>query len=390
MLLSMVRFPRILLLAGFAAGIAQPGIAQNDTPVQTFAPALTDSSSNAPVTTLSIDLLAPQRAFTYDATGASLSSSALDPTLRTEVYGAVGQTDTGVRDSSQAGQVSPYDPGGSRLSTLFSGSGTASRSSSVLTPGFIDQPASPQSDMDYGQPYGTEIAAASAIRDESYRSTWGSSSAISLSTSNGSWGAHSAAPSHSGAGTGGQTSSLASGYQSGSDLSSTQSEASLDDPYRARPIPNIGWKSPGLARSRPNARVVPPTTFGAGSTERFISRPGQVPGQDPYSSTAGQAATQSSGETPFHALGDSSSSPFGDFGQRDFLHPNILSAFSASSSTRTSSASPGHLRYGLAASNSRLHSSISTHGVVGDSFSAPSSRSQATPKSASDRAASVH
>jgi len=350
---------RILLLAGLWAGICLHAFAQ-DEPDFSFAPPLSDALTadvaTAPVTTLAIDLLAPQRSFTYDSTGASISANALDPSVRVDLAGAAGETDTAIRDSTQTGQISPYSSDARRLSSLFSGIGPAPGSGrSPAAPG-IPEESTTQADTDDGQPYGgRETPVYVTHSSASYQSSWGSSYPSSSAISASSWGGRSSSGSGSGAGSSsepGAGSALGSGYQSGSSLWSTQRGA-VDDPYRSQPSPNIGWRSFGLSRSRPTANGIPsavsrgPTRFAAGSTDRFTSRPGQVPGQiqDPYapvdplfpaspSGGSGSVAEQSYGQSVEGSLSflpDSGTgsrldrSPFSSFGEVDFLQPNIFS-----------------------------------------------------------------
>jgi hypothetical protein len=84
-----------------------------------LAPPLTADPVNAPITTLSTDLLAPQRPYIFDPSGAALISNALNP----EIYSSSlnlsrVETDTQIRDSFQTGKISPY-PGTARFALTF-------------------------------------------------------------------------------------------------------------------------------------------------------------------------------------------------------------------------------------------------------------------------------
>jgi hypothetical protein len=411
---SAFKLSRILPLIGFSLVclrcVAQFDIDFSVAPALT--PGLADSNPNTGlITTLSIDLLAPQRNFTYDVTGASILANSLDPSIRVDVYPAEGETDTGIRDSSQSGQFNPYGAGGSRLSTLFSGAGAAPRTGSAPPPASaVDQPAT-QASMDYGQPYSTDPPSSSATpttsetaSNDTYRSSWGSSSPTASSTSSSNWGSRPASGARSDVGSSPQpggassspgsspNSSLGSGYQSGSSLASAQSSASVDDPYRYQADPNIGWRSTGLARSRPTANGIPsgltkqPTTFGRGSIDRFISRPGQIPGQiqDPYAPTVSSPGSQpassgskgeSEGQQSFardltftprsDAAGSGDSSPFRSFGEGDFLQPNILDAGRISLPSKTGSSASGRRQSELGQSDQQkpLQTSASHYGL---------------------------
>jgi hypothetical protein len=384
---------RLLLFAAFLLGSTLQCVAQFDIDFSVspaLGPSLTDSPTTAPVTTLSIDLLAPQHVFTYDTTGASISANNLDPTIRADLGGAAAETDTAIRDSSQAGQINPYGAASNRLSTLFSGAGSTTGSGAAPLPAAAaNEPAPATGDqpyMDYGQPYGTSTPVTAAASDSAYRSSWGSSEGASASAS--SFGGRSAASARSGAGSSsdlGTGSSLAQGYQSGSSLaSSSQTPAVVDDPYRAQPVSNLGWASPGLTRSQPTANGIPSTrsrlpltTFGAGSTERFIARPGKTPGgiQDLYAPIPNPAALPtaaggSQSDAPSfssrtNVSGDAS--PFRSFGEADFLQPDILGAahIDISSNSRRSSSNREQRTSRLGTTNQQkpLETSASHYGL---------------------------
>lgn len=99
-----------------------------------LAPSLTSDPATAPVTTLAIDLLAPQRPFTFDPSGAAISSNALNPEIySSSLNSSRAETDTQLRDASQTGQLSPYSTAARRLGLTLSadsGSVAAQESSS--------------------------------------------------------------------------------------------------------------------------------------------------------------------------------------------------------------------------------------------------------------------
>jgi hypothetical protein len=357
------RSSRTLLLLGFFLGVGLPCFAQFDldfSVAPSLTPALTDSNSNTALpTTLSPDLLAPQRTFVYDATGSNILASDLDPSLRVDLLGAETETDTGIRDSTQTGQISPYGATTSRLSTLFSGEGSTNRAGNTTSP--LDSIPATTNYLENWQTYGTDSASTSAgstpsgaASGEDHGSSWGGRPSRAARAGAGSGAASSSQDAATGA-------SLASGYQSGSSLASTQDTA-ITDLYRSRPNTGIGWRMSELTVSRPpgegitTIRSREPLTFAAASTDRFIARPGQIPGQnqDPYApvSTGTETPATShadqelhfSHDTSFAARADSDtspgSSPFRSFGDTDFLQPDILGASRISSSaSQASSAS---------------------------------------------------
>ncbi len=101
----------LVLTASSCVGIAASAVGQV---ITSLVPRLNSESDIAPITTLSIDLLIPQRPFAYDPTGSSISSTALNPVVFVTNLGqAQAQTDTAIRDASQTGHISPYSPGAS-------------------------------------------------------------------------------------------------------------------------------------------------------------------------------------------------------------------------------------------------------------------------------------
>lgn len=117
---------RIAMLLALLPLFPALGVAQVS---ESLSPSLTASGISAPVTTLSPDLLAPQRTFTYDAAGASIFANALSPEVSATVLNSAAQTDTAIRDASQAGQVSPYFQAAGRLGLSFSGEAAQPRAS---------------------------------------------------------------------------------------------------------------------------------------------------------------------------------------------------------------------------------------------------------------------
>src|SRR5271170_5200406 len=191
---------RVLLIAGFAAGVLPCSVAQYSefslTPPlanpASLAPSLTDNPQSAPVTTLAVDLLAPQRPFTYDPTGSSVSATQLDPAIYSSALNSSSaETDTALRDASQTGQLSLYAP--KAIGTALSFSGRAGAASSLIgnnSAGAADEPAA---EADSGQGYNGEAASDS-------RSSWGTSSSFGARTAASSWGARTTEASRSGQG----------------------------------------------------------------------------------------------------------------------------------------------------------------------------------------------
>ena len=114
----------VLLLAALATGRAY---AQFVPVSPNLSPELTANPDTEPITTLAIDLLAPQRPYIFDATGASLSANRLNPSIySSSLSSSIAQTDTQLRDSSQTGHISPYAAAAQRLGLSFSGSDDSS------------------------------------------------------------------------------------------------------------------------------------------------------------------------------------------------------------------------------------------------------------------------
>jgi hypothetical protein len=172
---SAVRIARFLALATLLAFRSNVSRAQF---VTSLSPSLTTDAETAPVTTLSPDLLTPQRTFTYDATGAGIFANALTPEVNASVLNSAAETDTAVRDSSQAGQSSPYFQSAGRLGISFTGdrgsaasafsstgSGVASASNGGFGTGVGGGRLPTGEDFDRGDQGETNSA---------YHSTWGS------------------------------------------------------------------------------------------------------------------------------------------------------------------------------------------------------------------------
>src|SRR5271163_4764403 len=191
---------RVLLIAGFAAGVLPCSVAQYSefslTPPlanpASLAPSLTDNPQSAPVTTLAVDLLAPQRPFTYDPTGSSVSATQLDPAIYSSALNSSSaETDTALRDASQTGQLSLYAP--KAIGTALSFSGRAGAASSLIgnnSPGAPDEPAV---EADSSQGYDLEAGS-------DYRSSWGTSSSFGTQSAVSTWGVTTGQPSRSGLG----------------------------------------------------------------------------------------------------------------------------------------------------------------------------------------------
>jgi hypothetical protein len=180
---GLLRLSAVFLLTGMMAASAQaqiealvPGF-----PLSTgLAPSLTDDPQTAPVTTLATDLLAPQRPYIFDPSGASVVSNALNPAIYASSFsGSLVKTDTQIRDSSQAGHLNPYLASAQRLGLSFSG-GDASESQ-------VNRNTSNGSFR--GAPTGEAGNEWSASRD-TYQSSWGTSSSFGSQSEESSWGTH--------------------------------------------------------------------------------------------------------------------------------------------------------------------------------------------------------
>lgn len=149
----------VLLLTALATNRAYAQIIDPVSP--NLSPGLTTNLDFEPVTTLAVDLLAPNRPYMVDPTGASLSANALDPSLYTSsVSGSPAQTDTQIRDSTQSGHLSPYGSAGQRLGLNLSSSDDAASQDNPRTAGAGDF----------------------------YQSTWGASSSFGTRSDESAWG----------------------------------------------------------------------------------------------------------------------------------------------------------------------------------------------------------
>ena len=160
----------VLLLTTLATVCAQ---AQFE-PVEPLSPnlsqPLTTDPQTEPITTLAIDLLAPQRPYIFDPTGSSVAFNALNPAIYSSTFStSLVQTDTQVRDSSQAGHLSPYAATASRLGVTLSGSdGSASQATPPISDGSF-----------HGAfPGGGEMEGSGTGADNPYLSSWGTSSSF--------------------------------------------------------------------------------------------------------------------------------------------------------------------------------------------------------------------
>ena len=165
----------VLLLAALATGRAY---AQFVPVSPNLSPELTANPDTEPITTLAIDLLAPQRPYIFDATGASLSANRLNPSIySSSLSSSIVQTDTQLRDSSQTGHLSPYAAAAQRLGLSFSGSDDSSSEDNRGTSNGLFRGALPGQSGNYES--GT---------DEASQSSWGTSSSFGGQSDQSSWG----------------------------------------------------------------------------------------------------------------------------------------------------------------------------------------------------------
>ncbi len=143
-----------------------------------LAPSLTDDPQTAPVTTLATDLLAPQRPYIFDPSGSSIVSNALNPTIYSSSFSlSLVTTDTQIRDSSQAGHLSPYTAAGQRLGLSFSGS---------ADPGSQDNRSTTNGSF-RGALTG-ETGSEPSATGNAYQSSWGGASSFGPLSEESSWG----------------------------------------------------------------------------------------------------------------------------------------------------------------------------------------------------------
>ncbi len=165
----------VLLLAALATGRAY---AQFVPVSPNLSPELTANPDTEPITTLAIDLLAPQRPYIFDATGASLSANRLNPSIySSSLSSSIVQTDTQLRDSSQTGHLSPYAAAAQRLGLSFSGSDDSSSEDNRGTSNGLFRGALPGQSGNYES--GT---------DQASQSSWGTSSSFGGQSDQSSWG----------------------------------------------------------------------------------------------------------------------------------------------------------------------------------------------------------
>ena len=158
-----------LLSLLFLAGAVTTCIYAQDPVSPNLAPPLTDNPDSQPTTTLAIDLLAPQRPFIFDPTGASVSANALDPSIFASSLGSsLAQTDTQLRDSSQSGRISPYAQAAQRLGINIPSDESSGAGNGSLSDGSF-RSALPGADSGSGQQH---------VPGDSYQSSWGGSSSF--------------------------------------------------------------------------------------------------------------------------------------------------------------------------------------------------------------------
>lgn len=141
---------------------------------------LTADPETAPITTLAVDLLAPQRPYIFDPSGASIIANALNPAIYSSSFNSsLVQTDTQVRDSSQTGHLSPYGAAASRLGLSSSGGDAAANEETprISTGSFRGAIPGGNGDQDFG-----------ADTDSAYQSSWGTSSSFGAQSDESSWG----------------------------------------------------------------------------------------------------------------------------------------------------------------------------------------------------------
>ena len=143
-----------------------------------LAPPLTDNPQTEAVTTLSTNLLTPQRPYIFDPSGASIIANSLNPEIFSSSLGSsLVKTDTQIRDSSQAGQISPYASAAHRLGLTPAGNeGPLSQGDGITSNGSSRRIHNPGGDN--GQ----------STMDNPYQSSWGSNSSFGQQSEESSWG----------------------------------------------------------------------------------------------------------------------------------------------------------------------------------------------------------
>ncbi len=329
-----------------------------------LSPALTTDPQTEPITTLAIDLLAPQRPYIFDPTGSSVATNALNPAIYSSTFSlSLVQTDTQIRDSSQAGHLSPYAATAARLGLTNSGSDdSASQVTPTISNGSFHG-ALPGDDEEEGSGTGA---------DNPYQSSWGTSSSFGAQSDQGSWGTKrlnvnrlgskqpesfaaspglngegSTAANSTGSSAGNQGTYLAAnsnGYSTGSSAgySSRSSSRYSSDKSANSPTPRYGdsnLNSSGYAATGPRTRhsdsesapgeltSVDTTTDAAMNSGTAGATNGTPKDKNQSSPTDALAffpeaayAPSPLGESPF-------SSPSG-VGQLHFLNPNVFAATS--------------------------------------------------------------
>ncbi len=154
--------------------------AQIDPVSPTLAAPLTTDPETAPITTLAIDLLAPQRPYIFDPSGASVIANALNPAIySSSLSSAPVQTDTQVRDSSQTGHLSPYAAAANRLGLSFSDSDAAANQDTTHISNGSFRGALPGENG---------VGDSDTDTDNAYQSSWGTSSSFGTESTDSSWG----------------------------------------------------------------------------------------------------------------------------------------------------------------------------------------------------------
>jgi hypothetical protein len=365
MIISTLRPLHILLLTALGSGFGPVLVAQ-DSPLS---PPLTQGPQTAPITTLSIDLLAPQRTYIFDPTGASVLANDLDPSIfASTLSSAATETDTAIRDSSQTGHVSPFASGTTRLGLSFSG---REGSSSGGTPSPLAAATNPEP--------GTEI-------DVGYRSSWGTSSSLGSQSTESSWGMKAFHAERLGRGQSGSSNSGPS--LNAERLDRGQSESSNSGP--SLNAERLGRDHSGSSNTRPSLNAE--DVAKANSADKRIRRIGTLRLNQPETSTtadrprrsvsprnsygtapANDAMVPSNESLLFapassqgYSFGNSPFSAPGGEGELTFLHPNIFANTtlgSSHSSNHDRNMTQGSYRQGLEGSGT-LDTSATHYGLA--------------------------
>ncbi len=337
---------RILLVTALGTGLSSALPAQ----VTTVAPLLTANPDAVPITTLSIDLLAPQRPFIFDPTGSSLLANAMDPSIYAATLStAPAETDGQLRDSSQTGRISPFAAGTTRLGLSFSeGEGSAS---AVAPSGSTGASSGSSIGASASQGSGTELNGA-------YLSSWGTSSSFGDQSTSSSWGTKALRVQRLGR-------SQPESPVSGPSLNGEDST----DANTAKSQPGL----PGLTkRKRPGAVDIAgqrQRSHSEGNGEGTSARNGKRTSGGNGETTApdNNALVFSAAPSAEHSFGDSPFYPPGGNGDLTFLTPNIFAATSmrpSSRSTRASTAKEENLQRGGFERSSTLATSATHYGLA--------------------------